>query len=307
MSKNNKYNESCIRIFDILKLFSKRVVDFSEVITLFADENGKITQNSNVLLNKYLNTLKIFGVDFVKSKNVYYVKKMPFTYSFSDDDLDAVSLILSYLTLVPKGVTKNNLTDFLNNLEERFDDNTKQRRFSQKKSLINSDLYVYFVTHEKTISEVYNACLEKKRIEMTCKRGPKTLTAIVNPMEIRYESDKIIFSSFNNLTRQVIDTPIHKVVSIKKLNSTFNSNAPCMSVVFTLKGSLAKRYKLREWERAENTSVDSELTVVNEGEDLEVLISRLLRYGENCTVVSPIELKNEIKSRIRSTLDNYNV
>lgn len=307
MSKNNKYNESCIRIFDILKLFSKRVVDFSEVISLFADENGKITQNSNVLLNKYLNTLKIFGVDFVKSKNIYYIKKMPFTYSFSDEDLDAVSLILSYLSLVPNGATKNNLTDFLKTLEDRFDDNTKQRRFSLKKSVVDSDLYVYFVTHEKLISEVYNACLEKKRIEMTYKRGPKTLTAIVNPMEIRYESDKIIFSSFNNLTRQVVDTPIHKVVSIKKLNSTFNSNVPCMSVVFVLKGTLAKRYKIREWERVENTSSDSELTIINEGEDLEALMTRLLRYGENCKVVSPVEFKNEMKSRIRSTLDNYNV
>ena len=308
MSKNQltqKYNESCVKIFDILKLFSRGTVEFSEVIKLFADENGQLSQNSNVLLNKYLNTLKIFGVDFVKFKNYYYIKKMPFTFNFSQDDLRAISLMMSYLALVPNGKTKNELKEFLKNLEDRFDDNTRQLKYSLVKSLENKELYVYFVKNEKIIADAYDACSEQKRVELSYRRGTKTLTLIVNPKEIKYEKARILFSSFNNLSRQILDVPMDKIVSIRKLNSTYTINPPCTSVVFKLKDALAKRYKLREWESSRGMDSDGWLTIVNEGEDFNALANRLLKYGESCVVVSPAELKNAIIATIKATMNNY--
>lgn len=305
-STATKYNESCVRIFDILKLFSKGTVDFADVINLFAYENGELTQNANVLLNKYLNTLKIFGVDFVKYQNVYYIKKMPFTFDFSKDELNAISIIMSYMTLIPNGKTKVALEEFVENLEKRFDDTTRQRKFSLNKSLENKELYVYFTKYEKIISEAYQACAEQKRVELSYQRGTKTITLIVNPKEIKYERDRISFSVFNNLSRQIVDIPMGKIISIKKLNSKCSDcSENYTTVVFKLKNTLAKRYKLRDYERLESKSQDGELTIVNSGEDFEALATRLLKYGENCVVVSPAELKTKIKETIEATLSNY--
>ena len=45
--------------------------------------------------------------------------------------------------------------------------------------------------------------------------------------------------------------------------------------------------------------------IVNKNEDLGQLVSRMMRYGNECEICSPRFLREEMIERINKTLDNY--
>ena len=73
---SQKYNESCLRIFALISLFMEKDAPFKEVIKLFANNQGTISQQSNVILNKYMNTLEIFGIEVKNLKTFIICKKL---------------------------------------------------------------------------------------------------------------------------------------------------------------------------------------------------------------------------------------
>ena len=61
-----KYNDSCIKIFEFIKMLYNGEVEFKTVLDHFSDGQYDGTSNTHVTLNKYLNTLKIFGIKVKK-------------------------------------------------------------------------------------------------------------------------------------------------------------------------------------------------------------------------------------------------
>ena len=47
------------------------------------------------------------------------------------------------------------------------------------------------------------------------------------------------------------------------------------------------------------------LTVVNNGEPMDKLFSRLMRYSYNCTITNPKSYARKMYDLISETLDNY--
>ena len=78
------------------------------------------------------------------------------------------------------------------------------------------------------------------------------------------------------------------------------------SVVYNLKGNLAKRYEIREDEKILNSS-GGVITITNNSKNLDMLISRLMRYDNLCEIVAPADARKEIKMIIEDTLKNYGV
>ena len=70
---SSKYNDSCLKMFQFLKLLTQGPVDFNVVLDIFSDETTEGKSNPHVALNKYLNTLKIFGIKVQKKQNKYYL------------------------------------------------------------------------------------------------------------------------------------------------------------------------------------------------------------------------------------------
>ncbi len=306
MSKriSEKYNDSCLKIFALLLLLSDGVADFADVIKLFADENGKVSPNSNVTLNKYLNTLKIFGVEVKKVKNKYYLLNMPFNFHFTEEDLYAVALIKSALTILPKGKNKTNIERLLKDLQNRYDSSTKKLDVAVTSSR-NYDLSFYFTKFEKQIENFERYCQEGNNLEVIYNQNGNDVTLICVPREVKYMENYVCISVFNNLTHQIFDIPIDCVKSLKQLGTKVVAQQVCTTVIFKLKGDLIKRYKLRDWEYSKGLDENGWLTIVNSGEDFDVLAKRLFKYDYNCVVISPKSLRDHILEMIASTLRNY--
>ncbi len=303
---SEKYNDSCLKIFALISLFSKGETKFEDVIKLFADENGKVAQISNVTLNKYMNTLKIFGIDVRKKKGIYYLHKMPFSITLEESELRAVALMKSALAFMVNSKIKKELSLFIEELEKRYDYKTKQLD-TVVKNTRSYDLTFYFMKFKKQIAECEKYCQEGNKLYISyINQGNQEIRIDCDPLEVKYNKDSVLISVYSPRDAQVFDIPVESILSINLISKNQKiKSKKCTAVKFKLRGNLAKSYKLREWEQSEGYDENGWLTIINSGEDFAELANRLFKYNINCVVISPKYLKTQVSKMIDETLKNY--
>ena len=84
---------------------------YKDVLAIFSDDEEKCT----VTLNKFLNSLKVFGIKVKKVNGKYKMQNIPFSLKFSLDDLKSINILMKPKENLPKGKTKNNIEKLLNN------------------------------------------------------------------------------------------------------------------------------------------------------------------------------------------------
>lgn len=305
---SEKYNDSCLKIFELLELLAQGEVPFNDVIQLFADENGQVSQISNVILNKYMNTLRIFGVEYKKVKNRYYLLKMPFSITLNEEELYTVALLKSAINFLPEGKQKSGMLKLIQDVEKRYDFDT-QKLSSVVSATRNYDLSFYFTKFEKQIEKCEQYCQDGNKLELYYIDSDGNATNMfVIPQEVKYDKDKVFLNVYNFLTRQNFDIPVGAIRNIRQLKEQAGGkDKPYTTVIFKLYGDLARSYKLREWEHSEGFDANGCQTIVNSGEDFESLAIRLFKYQENCSVISPKYLRAKISKMVEKTLKNYNI
>lgn len=301
---SEKYNDSCIKIFTLLKLLLDDEAEYSKVMNIFAEEAKKDNSTFPVILNKYLNTLKIFGIKVQKVKNKYYLLNMPFNIDFDADDVKCIQLLKSAVDILPGVKSREHLEKFINAIELRYSENTKSIASSVKTN-VHHDLSFYFAKFHDQIMECEALCNEKRKLEILYATNDKKITIICTPKETKYQNRKVCLSVYNQLSRQVFDIPIDNIISIKKLPTISTAKDSNMSVVFKLKGRLAESYKLKEWEYSNGYDDEGNLIVFNSNEDPDALLSRLMKYAENCVVMTPEFMRNRMFDLIDKVLQNY--
>ena len=167
------------------------------------------------------------------------------------------------------------------------------------------DLSFYYTKFREQILECERLCRDKNKLEIIYVYNNEELSIICSPKEIKYLNRKVCFSVYNQLSRQIFDIPIDNIKSIKQLPTISVIPDETASVVFKLKDRLAKSYKLKAGEHTNGYDSEGNLVVVNNNEDLDVLLTRLMKYGEYCSVVSPKSFRDRMLDLINRSLDNY--
>ena len=229
---------------------------------------------------------------------------MPFNIDLTADDVKAVQILKAAAEILSSVKNKEALYSFINSVEIRYGEYAKSVAASLE-SEVHFDLSFYFSKFQDQIVECERLCAEKKKLEILFVSGDIESTIICSPKEIKYLNRKVCFSVFNQLSRQVFDIPIDNIKSIKQLPTISSAKEISMSVVYKLKGRLANSYKLKEWEYSNGFDRDGNLIVVNSNEDPDVLLSRLMRYGENCVILTPKFMRDRMTENIDKILENY--
>ncbi len=302
---SSKYNDSCIKMFEFLKLLTQGPVDFKDVIEIFSDEKTAGKSNPHVTLNKYLNTLKVFGLKVKKKKNKYYLLNFPYKIDLDTNDIKSLSLIKQSSELLPKGKTKKNIDSIIKSIEIRLSDISQ----AIEKTMSTTESIDYSFIHDEIkeqIKRCENYCQEHQKLEITyttIKGEQKNIKC--SPIEIKYEKRKVCLAVNIQSEGRIIDIPLEQIVKIKQLPNSVPQQITSTTIVFKLKNRLAKNYKLREWERSEGLDSDGNLIVINKNEDQDLLLARLMRYGEECIIESPKFFKEKMLELINQTLENY--
>ena len=300
-----KYNDACIKLFEFLKMLYQGDVEFKRVINHFSDGEYNGKSNTHVTLNKYLNAMKIFGIKVKKINGKYRMYNSPYKLKFDLDDLKSIKCLKQAGELLPDGKTKTNFESFIRALEIRFDESAQSICQVENST---QNLYLEFANSEITDQLQYcmKLCQDKQKLEIifTNEKGEE-INLLCSPVEQIYQKRKLCLKVLGNNGTRVYDIPTDNIKSIKQLPVASSTQAIPTTVVYRIKNRLAKNYKIREWERVDKIEYDGSHIIVNKNEDLNLLVQRLMRYGTQCTIISPKFLKEEMIERINDTLKNY--
>lgn len=297
-----KYNDACVKLFEFIKMLYEDEAEFRKVIDLISDGKYDGTSNTHVTLNKYLNALKIFGINVKKINNKYKILTPLYKMQFCEEDLKCISKIKNVKDNLPEGNQKKQLQKFLRNLEIRFDENTK--KLSKDINVCNNNPTLNLLNENFKLCEKF--CQEQHKLEIIYTDSQNNeINLLCTPSETSIYRKKVTLKVIGNNGSRIYDIPFENIKFIKQLPSSTNSTILLTTIVYRIKNRLAKNYRLREWEKLENKETNGNLVIVNKGEDFNILLKRLMRYGAECEIISPKFFKEEMKNLINKTLSNY--
>lgn len=305
MNKNNKekYNESCIKLFKFIHMLYNDNAEFKKVLDLISDGNYDGTSNTHVMLNKFLNALKIFGVNVKKIKNKYYMQTPLYRMNFDINDLKCISILKQAQSMLSSGNNKKQLENFIKNLEIRFDEET--RNLSQIVCNINrKEILSPEIAEQMKLSEKY--CQQKHKLEIVYNdESNEKINLLCTPIETILDNNKVYIKVLGVSGRRIYEIPMKNIKSAKQLPNVEDSSYTPTTIVYRIKNRLAKNYKMRDWENLEKIESNGDKIIVNKNEDFNLLLSRLMRYSTECEVISPKFFKEEMVNIINKTLSNY--
>ncbi|HNW26598.1 MAG TPA: WYL domain-containing protein [Candidatus Gastranaerophilaceae bacterium] len=305
MIKHKKFSDTSTRVLETLKILVKRDSSIQDIINHFEkiDPNNRIYTNEVIL--KYINTLKVFGFKFIKNKDKYSLLNPPNQISLSENELKTMCFIEKVAKVFPEEKIKQEVNNFLQNLEKRFDDKT---RFTASK-MIKPDCTVINLDYEKyaKIIKTYEKyCIDKQKIKILYRQpDEKTISVIVEPIEFKYMENKVYFSVYNPFEGKIQNILLEDIIEITQLPVKSNATSILTTVTFKINGRLAENYKLHEGEKVIQIESDGSKIIVNQKEDKIFLLRRLMRYGKFCEVISPKTFRKQMKETIKETLKNY--
>lgn len=305
MKISKKISETSVRVLETLKLLSVKSVSIQDIIRFFEkiDPNNRIYTNEVIL--KYINTLKVFGFRFKKEKDKYILLNLPQQFDLNEKDLKIMSLLEKSADLIPEEKIKQEIQTFLQEIERRFSDNTNLLASNIKKPNL-SGLNLNYFKHIKQIQECEKYCSDGLRLKIKfIKYNQTEATIIAEPNEIKYMNNSIYLNVYNPTSAQIQDLKLSAIIKIEQLPLKSNSINMPTSASFRLKDRLAKAYNLHEGEKLLQMEQDGNIVILNQKEDKNLLLKRLMRYGENCEILSPKSLREDMKELIKATIQNY--
>ncbi len=298
-----KYNDGCIKVFKLLQLFYEDKAKYDDVMEIFSNEEFDLDKD-HVTLNKFLNTLKIFGMKLYKKNNKFYSLNLPFTMDLDLDDLKAVSIFAKVAQNMPNGKAKENLQAILEQLKIRFN----ERAFVTFDSISRNDkkdYSFYYSNLREQIELCESFCHSNFKIHLTYLDSGKEVVTYCNAQQVVFDNKNAYLRIFKSPEQVVKDVLITNIVEIKYAPTQKKENEIAKTVVFKLKGHLAKAYTLHENEILNQVEQDGSIIIVNSKEPVDSLLKRLMRYDCDCIIEGPKELRSKMYEQICDTLKNY--
>ncbi len=300
-----KYNDSCIKLFEFIKMLYQEDVEFKKVIDHFSNGQYDGTSNTHVTLNKYLNAMKIFGIKVKKINKKYHMLSSIYKIKFNSNDIKSINLLKEAADVLPEGKNKSCFESFIKSLEMRYDESAQSL---EQVTNTTKNLYLDFY-HSEMVQQVKQCekyCQDKQKLEIIFTNDKEEeINLLCSPLETTYQKRKICLKVLGNNGSRIYEIPIENIKSIKQLPVASSAQSIPTTVVYRIKNRLARNYKLRDWERLDKIESDGSHVIVNKNEDLNIILQRLMRYGRECEILSPKFLKEEMIERINKTLDNY--
>ena len=297
MESSTKQVDSFIKLYALLKLLLEDNANFAQAISVISDNDLPISSDNSihsVTLSKYLNTLKVFGLNVKKEKGKYHLLNPLYKIDLSQDELNSFMFIKEFASnLKDDEKTRLEFEKFIKAFELRLSEATQMFE-KTRESKNRADFSFYFDKLENKVEIVYYT---------NGKKTEKKIMAKAQELHFRRNSVKLLVLDLGST--QTTDIPLDQIISIKqmpvKITSAFSTNRV---TVYGIRGRLAKNYRVRTWEVAEGYRGEW-LMIKNRDESEEELTKRLLKYGNSCKVFSPASMRDKITSIFESTLKLY--
>ncbi len=306
MKQLNKKNDTGLRVLEILKILIKKPVSADELIKIIENRNNIENIYNKETLLKYFNTLELVGLKIRKRKedSKYSLENLPVEINLTENEIKVLCLIEGYVRKLYQKRLEKTFDEFLENLERCF---SKETTFIYNSIKTNNKMKtdIDFLNNAALIRQFEQYCIEsqKLKIEYSNKSDEATEIFIVEPKCIEYEADRVYVLVYNPAIAQNQKLLLDNIKNITQLPQKTGAYNTPNTVIFELKGRLAKSYKLKTDEKIINSSPEC-IIVSNFSEDKDILLKRLLKYGENCVILQPKSAQKEFLELVSKILIN---
>ncbi len=300
MTKPEKNYDTGIRILEILKILLEKDVSKQELIEKIKNNPLFESVYTNEAFIKYFNTLEILGIEMNKNKKVYSIKKALSCVQLSKEEKEVFVELISY-------IEKLHDKDIENSLKEAFSRILKFLEMDEKieiEDILNRSNNNCIYTKDNFMSSLESFLAEKQQISISYKKNETIIdSCVVELKEIIEKNGEVILVCYDASKGRNKKILASSVVSIKQLPRKISNKEYLNTVVFRLRGRLASSYKLKKSEKLVDFSSDC-ITISNAAEDKDVLLRRILKYGENCEIIQPKSAREDFVIMTENILKN---
>ena len=305
---NDNTSISAYRVFETLKFLLKEPASVNDIIKHLASLESEEKTFSKAVIYKYIATLKFVGIDIAKNKCKFYVKNLPFKINFSNENLEAIYLLDYLLSVTPESKLTQNLSKFIYQIELRQPLNETSSKIKDEiKNKIKIQLPTKALLEE--FKKYEKLCEDKLKINLTYFNARKEVqTTICELIECNLDKQNIYLFLYSEHPNEYLEINTKQILKLNQLPSKCSLGKHLSTTtVFKIKNKLNKRYTLRENEMELNSLSTDERIISNKTEPKEKLLFRIMRYAEQCEVLTPKTDRQKIKQLIDETLSNYNI
>ena len=290
------------RALALIGLLIIEPLSFEEIRKKFLEMGIFEEKNSDDILRIDLNTIKSMGCELsrpcISNGYKYVLKKHPFSLNIDKDD---VKLLKRAYTKIKNNITLEVLIEYdelLKKIAEFvYDEEVKEY-------LLGISVLKYYDINE--IKELIKDCKTQKIIELVYK-NPETKKdnqKILKLEKLVFQNDKIYLYGFDT-ERQYSTVLLYK--RIKKIISKKQDEK------FIQPRNIEIIYKLRNFDK--NLLLDNEKIIEEENDSIMIqgtfyndflAIQRVLSLGSKCTIISPLEIKDAVISKLKAMKEVYN-
>lgn len=306
MRIKTKKNDTSLRVLEILKMLIAEPVSGEDLIRKIGSQQNIENIYTVETLLKYFNTLEFVGLKVEKRRKdkKYCLANFPVEINLDEKELKVLCLLEGYVKNLYQKRIENVFYDFLKNVERGFSKETLALYKSVKSnSVMKTD--IDFLCSSSIIRKLEKYCIDSQKLKIgyLSKSNKCTEIFVVEPKSLLYELDKVYLLAYNPKLAQNQKLLLENIIHVVQLPQKVSANVSPNTVVFELRGRLAKSYKLKEGEKIINFSSNN-IVVSNVKEDKMTLFKRFLKYGENCKILQPLSMQKEFINFVDKVLAN---
>lgn len=306
MINNPKISNTCLRVFEVIKLLIQKPYTIEELITLLSEKEGNRNIYTQETIIKYITTLRVMGLNVAKEKRKFVLKKYPIDLNLNEKELKTLEKIENYIINEKQQSCCTEFKKLISTLEKCFDNETTNR-YNTNFSFLSVEKSVNNLNDIPLINKFEKICndQQKLKIDYVDISTKNTDTYYLEPKCVKIINRQGFLQAYDTETNELklfLLRNIRKVVQRpQKARQMWYSN----EVIYRLDSEFAKIYKLKTEEKLLSQESDGSIIIQNCEEDKETFLRRLLKYTTHCEIIRPEKYRKKMLALIENTIDIY--
>ena len=225
---------------------------------------------------------------------------------FSEEEIKTLAIIQNHINYLYQPHLISSFNSYIQKISNFISDEAFElfEKYKHEASDHINDSYKQFANIIKLIEEY---CISKQTILVTYSPLEGLIQKIIfEPEKIEYNNQKVYIVGINPKIHQKQYLQFDYIIDIKQLPNKSKQVCYNTNVTYRLTGKLAKQYRLYDNETIINKTIKPYSIVISANAiNVDVLLHRLLRYGQYCEVLSPEKERRQMSSIINSLLNQY--
>lgn len=306
MINNPKISNTCLRVFEVIKLLIQKPYTIEELITLLSEKEGNRNIYTQETIIKYITTLRVMGLNIAKEKRKFVLKKYPIDLNLNEKELKTLEKIENYIINEKQQSCCTEFKKLIGTLEKCFDNETTNR-FNTNFSFLSVEKSVNNLNDIPLINKFEKICndQQKLKIDYVDINTKNTDTYYLEPKCVKIINRQGFLQAYDTETNEIKLFLLRNIRNVTQRPQRARQMWYSNEIIYKFDAEFAKIYKLKAEEKLLSKESDGSIIIQNCEEDKETFLKRLLKYTTHCEIIRPEKYRKKMLALIENTIDIY--